>query len=67
MRGIQPNARSTDVPGMSEQAVKRVHVRGVPTDVIEILRGRAKEKGLPMNAYLRLVLIGLAGRPDVRR
>ncbi|MFE2751791.1 hypothetical protein ACFXGA_07270 [Actinosynnema sp. NPDC059335] len=51
---------------MGEQAVKRVHVRGVPADVVEVLRGRAKEKGLPMNAYLRLVLIGLADRPHVR-
>ncbi|MFD0201197.1 MULTISPECIES: hypothetical protein [Saccharothrix] len=48
---------------MSDQTTKRVHIRSVPTDVIEVLRTRAKEQDMPLAGYLRDLLIKLAAQP----
>lgn len=48
---------------MSDQPTQRVHIRSVPTEVIEVLRARAKAQGTTLSGYLRDSLVRLADQP----
>ncbi|MFT7834896.1 hypothetical protein Q5530_01940 [Saccharothrix sp. BKS2] len=51
---------------MSERETKSVHVREVPAEVIDALQARATALDVPLNTYLRDILVDRANRPTMQ-
>lgn len=50
---------------MSERETKPVHVRDVPSDVVDVLQNRASAVGMSLTAYLRNTFIDMARQPTM--
>ncbi|MDR6595043.1 hypothetical protein ACFFSW_29730 [Saccharothrix longispora] len=48
---------------MTERDTKPIHIRAVPTEVVDTLQARASKRGMSLTSYLRDHLVDLADRP----